>query len=344
MKKKGFATSAILYTMLLLFLVLLVGILNNLQNKKTILDTMKKDTVMALQLSTIVEDLLTQVNQINIKINDIETIIGKTDISQIADGTITGVIAKFHQGGSSGESGGSTTCEYEIGTKWEFEYNGENVQAFAIPCDGTYQLEVWGAQGAPSAKGGYSVGYKKFKRDQNPLLYIVVGGQGSIGRGTTGKGGYNGGGNGVTSGGTGNLAGGGGGATHIAITNLGVLSAYKDHQDEVLIVAGGGGGGAGYSNKWINSGSAGGGTSSSTSAFGQGASGTNPGLSQGGGGGGWAGGTAGVANGSAGYGGTGYIGGVPPIILNDIAYSPEMQNGQQSGNGKAQITLVSLNS
>ena len=50
--KKGFATSAILYTMLLLFLVLMVGILNNLQNKKTVLDALKTDTIHALDGNT----------------------------------------------------------------------------------------------------------------------------------------------------------------------------------------------------------------------------------------------------------------------------------------------------
>ncbi len=49
MKKKGFATSAILYTILLLFLVLLVGILNNLQNRKMILDTLKEQTKQELE-------------------------------------------------------------------------------------------------------------------------------------------------------------------------------------------------------------------------------------------------------------------------------------------------------
>ncbi len=49
MKKRGFATSAILYTMLLLFLILMVGILNNLQNKKTILDQLKIETIQAIE-------------------------------------------------------------------------------------------------------------------------------------------------------------------------------------------------------------------------------------------------------------------------------------------------------
>lgn len=46
--KKGFATSGILYTVLLLFVALLFGVLQNLQNKKTILDQLKIETVDAL--------------------------------------------------------------------------------------------------------------------------------------------------------------------------------------------------------------------------------------------------------------------------------------------------------
>ncbi len=56
MKKKGFATSAVLYTMLLLFLVVLVGILNNLQNKKTILDQLKVETINAIQGEVCLEE------------------------------------------------------------------------------------------------------------------------------------------------------------------------------------------------------------------------------------------------------------------------------------------------
>ena len=57
MKKKGFATSAILYTMLLLFLVTLVGILNNLQNKKTVLDQLKVEAISALDQTNVCDNL-----------------------------------------------------------------------------------------------------------------------------------------------------------------------------------------------------------------------------------------------------------------------------------------------
>ena len=72
MKKKGFATSAILYTMLLLFLILMVNILNNLQNKKVILDSLKKDTINALQSDTIIDALLDQIALIDSKVVEIE--------------------------------------------------------------------------------------------------------------------------------------------------------------------------------------------------------------------------------------------------------------------------------
>jgi len=46
--KKGFATTGILYTLLLLFLVLTLGSLKDLQSDKTILDAIKLDTVNAI--------------------------------------------------------------------------------------------------------------------------------------------------------------------------------------------------------------------------------------------------------------------------------------------------------
>lgn len=71
MKRKGFATSAILYTMLLLFLVLMVGILNNLQNKKTVLDALKIDTIDALEKDTLADVILEQLGVVNASIEEV---------------------------------------------------------------------------------------------------------------------------------------------------------------------------------------------------------------------------------------------------------------------------------
>ena len=128
-------------------------------------------------------------------------------------------------------------CDYEEGQTWEFAYTGD-IQEFNVPCQGTYQLEVWGAQGNNTSttqtnagvggKGGYSYGNVELKDAEK--LYIAVGGQIS---------GYNGGG-----GSNKNLYGGnGGGATHIAIdNNRGEIKNYENYKSELLIVAGGGGG------------------------------------------------------------------------------------------------------
>ena len=161
-------------------------------------------------------------------------------------------------------------CAYNVGHTWEFNYTG-GVQDFKIPCNGTYKLEVWGAQGGDvlnsdfgvemaGSYGGYSQGNKSLSKDSQ--LYVAVGGKPNF----TCKvyeeddgdeycaesyGGYNGGGNSTdkfflgnrfADTGRGYVGSGGGGATHIATTNRGVLSNYNSYRGEVLIVAGGGGG------------------------------------------------------------------------------------------------------
>ncbi len=151
-------------------------------------------------------------------------------------------------------SGGiSGTCEYPIGTEWEFDYldetNENRIHAMNVPCKGYYKLEVWGAQGGSYSEtyhggyGGYSVG--KVLLDKTDTLYIGVGGQGKyLGANRTGEGGYNGGGSIIETWGDGNeRRSTGGGATHIALNNnLGELKNYFNNKNDILIVAGGGGG------------------------------------------------------------------------------------------------------
>lgn len=248
----------------------------------------------------------------------------------------------------------------------EFYYTG-STQEFIVPSTGTYNLEVWGAQGGnsntDSGKGGYSTG--EIQLTAGEKLYVCVGGAGGEGAleggtGAAGTGGYNGGGAGG-SGGTfnGNMfagGGGGGGATHIVRTNndLGILKNYSSDRQLVLIVAGGGGGnsneragGAGGgesgSGGYTYQNSVEGGTQTTGYNFGLGgqgrngrnSSGTAGGISDGdgGGGGGWFGGKTwtGYYSG-AGGGGSGYIGGVSKGTT---------QNGVRLGNGFAKITYIS---
>jgi len=173
--------------------------------------------------------------------------------------TLTKVVAK-----------GVTVWEKVIFTYKEFNYTGK-VQPWTVPVTGTYQLEVYGAQGGSGrnwmmaaiagGKGGYAKGTKYLTA--GTVLYIVVGGQGGNAPvkwdcvdededpipAPSGywnvAGGYNGG-SVPSSHLDGMAAGGGGGATHIATVNglLSSLSAYKNNTsgNYILIVAGGGGG------------------------------------------------------------------------------------------------------
>ena len=83
---------------------------------------------------------------------------------------------------------GATTCtvSFEIactfpnGSSKTFDYTG-GVQSWPVPCDGTYKIEVWGAQGRKGegytpGYGGYAVGTATLSK--TATLYVVVGGQG----------------------------------------------------------------------------------------------------------------------------------------------------------------------
>ena len=119
-----------------------------------------------------------------------------------------------------------------------------STESFTVPVDGTYTLECWGAG---ENQGGKSRG--DYQAPKNQVLYICVGGKGTLGdRDQIGIGGYNGGGNGGTAvindkGQPLKRGDGGCGATHICLEN-GVLreleTAYK--QNRLLMVAGGQGG------------------------------------------------------------------------------------------------------
>ena len=155
---------------------------------------------------------------------------------------------------------GVAHCDYEAGEVWTFSYKG-SPEEFVVPCDGTYKMEVWGAQGgdagytsynvtydATGGKGGYSSGNVELTADNS--LFVVVGGAGKNVPKTETQvygsraGGYNGGGasykanqiNYAIYG----MPASGGGATHIGNFN----STLKDHgnKDGLYIVAGGGGG------------------------------------------------------------------------------------------------------
>ena len=126
MKKKGFATSAIMYTMLLLFLVLLVGILNNLQNKKTILDQLKTETISALESDSQIDYLLGTIENLNSRITELENTSKKQQSEQAE--LIQGLVEQVSELKSTVQSQQSelTSVKSNLGTKWTTYFMNNN--------------------------------------------------------------------------------------------------------------------------------------------------------------------------------------------------------------------------
>ncbi len=161
----------------------------------------------------------------------------------------------------SGNVGNFISCKNMGGKVWDFDYTGDE-QEFIAPCQGTYKIEAWGAQGGSydglGGYGGYSTGNIQLK--SSDLFNVVVGGQGEFealsdeindtsGCDKFNLGGYNGGGRG-TKGCNGSVVaggGGGGGATHMSSINGTLKEIGANNLDNIYIIAGGGGGG------WYNS-------------------------------------------------------------------------------------------
>ncbi len=241
-----------------------------------------------------------------------------------------------------------------------FDYTGA-VQEFTAHKNGTYKLEVWGAQGGnDGGEGGYATG--TITLTDNESIYVVVGGQASA---------FNGGGDGSIK---------GGGATHIAKTNFGELKNYESKISDLLIVAGGGGAkgdffyngypyggvggglsggngvsiwssGNGVGGTQIGGGRAGGTTgggcsSSSAGEFGVGGIGGSESDSySGSGGGGFYGGGGGSCRDGGGGGGSSYIDGVTDGSTIDGSDTMPTHDGLSTmtgnvGNGFAKITYI----
>ena len=273
---------------------------------------------------------------------------------------------------ATGNYSGTATYTIKATSKEKsFSYINNTIQSETV-CKGTYQLEVWGAEGGASisaggGRGGYSNGNVILAATTN--LYIVVGGKGANSTQYSSSqyisGGYNGGGHGGSNDDT--TWGGGGGATHIA-KQTGLLKELKDFISDILIVAGGGGGGGYCRNKGNYTGGTGGGESggngtgsrigaggnqseggtsqdSGAGSFGQGGEGSNSLMNSGGGGGYYGGGSA-CRYGSSAGGGSGYIGGVstPKETIAGNSSFPAPGGGNETGHGGdgyARITWVS---
>lgn len=271
MNNKGMAISSILYTILILFLALLFGILGLISSSKKTFDTLKDK--LYNDLNSNYPDVFLTTNQEDSNKMDIKIISRKyidsyylTTSSSVDEQTFN--TNKTQLENPSENYTLTQTIEhstYYLYLKdihdvlykyklelfsasqevYDFSYTG-NIQTFTVPQTGMYKLEVWGAQGGSisttytGGKGGYATG--NVSLNKNDVLYIVVGGQGENCQGNkvTCNGGYNGGGSAKTYSDDAAKAAGGGGATHIGTFNE-VLSTHATTTGLYIVAAGGGG-------------------------------------------------------------------------------------------------------
>lgn len=262
MNNRGYAISGILYSILLLFLTLMCGMLTIFATTKFSFDKLRSDIIYKLN-GNIGEDYIkvdfanyTINNEYESEIDFLEGVSlvnkkGSTVSSQMinysveptfdinTNGTYVVTYTTIYNGSEITATRNIMVSDME---NYNFGYTGA-VQSYQLEKAGVYKIEVWGAAGGGrelslnnssglGGKGGYSVGVLN---TPNPLnLYVYVGGVGNSSTSGEALGGFNGGGNGYASLET-EPGNGGGGATDIRIE---VDSLYAR-----LIVAGGGGGG-----------------------------------------------------------------------------------------------------
>ncbi len=211
-----------------------------------------------------------------------------------------------------------------------FAYTG-NFQTYVIPASGTYNIQLWGAQGGRGrtnwtlnhhgAKGAYASGESHF--NQGDVLYFYVGGvggqSGAAGRCTGAAGGFNGGGRGGNDSNCDSQpepGAGGGGATDVRLVS-GTWNNFESLKSRIMIAAGGAGAtycaapGHGGTLEGLlgNHANSRGGTQTTGYAFGYGGVGYAYTSGGGGGGGGYYGGSVGNADCITGGGGSSFVSG-----------------------------------
>ncbi|MCI8545536.1 MAG: hypothetical protein HFH09_04855 [Bacilli bacterium] len=198
LNNKGFAISSMLYSILLLFLMLIVGVLAILGNRKVILDKVKNEIVTDLtqnraysfsfahkdillantsKVSDFTFDLLDDVKLLDQNGNVIQTEITTTSVPSF-DATKNGKYVITYRANYQGNIiEEERTIEVIDPITYEYAYTGKE-QQFIAPTNGVYRTELWGAQGG-------SISGKAYKQDgsvrANNLTY--TGGKGAYARG-----------------------------------------------------------------------------------------------------------------------------------------------------------------
>lgn len=198
LNNKGFAISSMLYSILLLFLMLIVGVLAILGNRKVILDKVKNEIITDLtqnraysflfahkdillantsKVNDFTFDLLDDVKVVDQNGNVIHTEITTTSVPTF-DSTKNGTYVITYQANYQGNViEEERTIEVIDPIIYEYAYTGKE-QQFIASTNGLYQIELWGAQGG-------SISGKAYNQDgsvrANHLTY--TGGKGAYTKG-----------------------------------------------------------------------------------------------------------------------------------------------------------------
>ena len=206
LNNKGFAITGILYTVFILFLLIITSVLAGLQLKRTMLER----SILLLEDSYIGENLYeSEAGKEKIK-NINKTKSGDNDPREapVTGKYIFNIRNNFYSDAETKDFPYNDNCGQDSDCAYTFTAGKK----------GYYKLEVWGASGGDGGpnsggKGGYSSGVVHL--NANETLYVVVGGKGNSLSNAAGTafGGYNGGGD--AAGKTNKIVGSGGGATDI---------------------------------------------------------------------------------------------------------------------------------
>lgn len=258
MNNKGFAISSMMYSILLLFLMLVVGVLAILGSRKVILDKIKNDIMVTItekkeyRFSFQYKDILLS-NTADMEKTDFDLLEGVKITDQnggiihpdiyfdsypMFNPTENGIYEITYSADYNGKIiTDKRVIEVVDPNIYEFTFTGET-QTFTSPNNGNYKIELWGAQGGNTSsytggKGAYTSG--TIDMPQNMRLYIHVGGKGED---SGANGGYNGGGS--LESGQEAYGSSGGGATDIRLSHTGVLE-FESLKSRIMVASGGGG-------------------------------------------------------------------------------------------------------
>lgn len=291
LNQKGFAISGIVYSLLILFVLLLTALLALLLNRKIILDKTNQgllsglngesDIAFRFDYKHVIVANSTKVTGFTFDLLEGVSVVSNKDNKKLPSAVITYTSSPAFNGAVNGSYKITYTAKYGIyeikeqrmvevtdnPATYGYAYKG-SVDTWTSPSKGVYQLEAWGASGGSAntnigGYGGYAKGVKKLGAGDK--LYLAVGGAGTSNTtpGGGAAGGYNGGGEVGANSSVNHVGGSGGGATSITTTNRGILSNFASYKGEVVIVAGGGGGGRDQANheaaaRWGTGGNGGG--------------------------------------------------------------------------------------